>query len=96
MLSLGLHLQIEHPALGFLVFGPGLAQACLQLLERGTRRLEFGLGFGEGQLVGRRIEPHEHLAFGDNGMVTNAKFGDAPRDLAGDLGDIGLHVGIFG
>ena len=96
MLALGLHLEIEHPALGFLVLGLGLAQADLELLHRGARRIELGLGLGERQLVGLRIEAHEHLALRDRGMVANRELGDAALHLAGDLGDVGLHVGVLG
>ena len=96
VLALGLHLEIEHPALGFLVLGLGLAQADLELLHRGARRIELGLGLGERQLVGLRIEAHEHLALRDRGMVANGELGDAAQHLAGDLGDVGLDVSVLG
>ena len=96
MLTLGLHLEVEHLALGFLVLGLGLAQADLQLLHRRARRIELGLRLGEHELVGLRIEAHEHFSGSDAGVVANRELADAALHLAGNLGDVGLDVGVLG
>ena len=95
-LALRLHLEIGQPVLGFLRVGPGLAQAHLELLDRGARGVDLGLGLGERQPVGLGIEPHQHVAGRHDRVVAHAHLDDAARHFAGDLRDVRLDEGVLG
>ena len=93
---LRLGLQIRQLVLGLLGLGPDLAQARLELLDGGARGIDLGLGLGERQLIGRRIEAHQHVARRDDRMVADPHLDDAAGNFAGDLGDVCLDEGVLG
>src|SRR5918993_3617461 len=61
-LALGLRLDEDQPALGFLGLCPGLAKAGLQLLHCGASGVDLGIGLGERQPVRFGIEAHQQVA----------------------------------
>ena len=93
---LGLRLQKRQLVLGLFGFGPDLAQVRLHLFDGGACGIDFGFGLGQRKLIGGGIEAHQHLARLDDRMVPDLNLDDTAGNLTGDLGDVGLDVGVFG
>ncbi len=94
-LALCLGAQIFQLVLGLLGFGPDLAQVGLHLLDRSARRVDFGVGLGERQLVIRRLEAHQDVACRDGRVIVDTQLYDTAGNFAGDLRNVGLDEGIF-
>ena len=87
--------QVVHLGLRLGQFAAGFLPGGAGGFDHGSRGVQLGIGLGQRDAERLRIQLDQHVAGMDGGMVADQHGHHLAGHFRGNLGDVGLHIGIF-